>query len=89
MSLEELLQILVSPTGSNQLGFVLYDFVGQGLANSGGGANDEDFFVGEGHFGVSNEVVECTEKLSNSSAQLAQLQGPIYRKTSMLICQKF
>lgn len=87
MSLEEFLQILVSPTDGNQLGSVLYDFVGQDLANPGGGANDEDFFVGEGHFGVSNEEVECTEKPSNS-AQLAQLQEPIYRKTSMLICQR-
>lgn len=47
--LDELVQVLLSSAGNDDLGAVLDELHGEGLADARGGADDEDFLVGKRH----------------------------------------
>lgn len=47
--LDELVQVFLSSAGDDDLGAVLDELHGEGLADAGGGADDEDFLVGKRH----------------------------------------
>jgi hypothetical protein len=47
--LDDLIEIVLSPTSYDELRSILDDFVGERFANPGGGPDDEDFFVAKRH----------------------------------------